>query len=295
MTLNIGMIGTDSSHTIAFARIINDPRHPFHVAGGKVTKVVRYSSSDFELSYSREERFSSTLSNELQIPFAELAEIGEDCDAFLLEAADGRKHLELLKALLPWGKPIFIDKPLAIGVNEAKEMIRLAEQAGVPIMSSSALRYSSVLQEQLRQIDRTQITKVSVTCPLMIVPTQSRYYWYGIHGVEILYAVLGKGCKELKVQSGEASDIILSSWDNGVIGEVICTHDTAMPFSVVIHTAEGETEINLSDEAHEIPFYASLVENIMTFFQNKQSPISNEEMLEVIWFLDQAEQSFNCI
>jgi hypothetical protein len=292
MTLNIGMIGTDSSHTVAFARIINDDQHPFHVAGGKVTKVVRYCSSDFELSYSREERFSSLLSKELHIPFAELSDIGEDCDALLLEAADGRKHLELFTTLLTWKKPIFIDKPLAIGYEAAKEMIQLAERHNVPIMSSSALRYSSVLQEQLRHIDQSQVTKVSVKCPLMIVPTQSRYYWYGIHGVEMLYAILGRGCGTIDVRKEEGLEIISSTWGNGILGEVNLSHDTAQPFEVVIHTAHGETVISLSEEAHQVPYYASLIENIMLFMQQKKSPISNEEMLEVIWFIEQAEQRF---
>lgn len=295
MSVNIGMIGTDSSHTVAFTRILNNQAHPFHVAGGKITRVVRYWSDDFALSCSREERFSTQLSNDFQLPFAELSQIGEHCDAFMLEAADGRKHLELFKQLIAWSKPIFIDKPLAIGYEAASEIIQLAKRHNIPIMSSSALRYSHVLQEQLSSIDKQQIKKVTVKCPLIIEPTQSRYYWYGIHGVEMLYSILGSGCTDIHAAITEYADILTGIWGDGTIGELICVHDTAQPFEVIVHTEEDEILISLSDEAHQIPYYASMLEEVISFFTHKTSPIAYDEMLEVIWFIDKAEQQYHSL
>ena len=34
--LKIGMIGLDTSHAVAFTKLLNDPNNPFHVTGGKV-------------------------------------------------------------------------------------------------------------------------------------------------------------------------------------------------------------------------------------------------------------------
>ncbi|MEK4250545.1 Gfo/Idh/MocA family oxidoreductase [Paenibacillus sp. FSL W7-1287] len=295
MSLKIGMIGTDSSHTVAFARIINDQAHPFHVAGGKITHVVRTWSADFQLSYSREERFSSQLFNDFGIPFAQMTDIGKYCDAFMLEAADGRKHLELFKQLVVWNKPIFIDKPLAIGVEAANEIIQLSKLHNVPVMSSSALRYSHALNEQLSSIDKQQIRKVTVKCPLIIEPTQSRYYWYVIHGVEVLYAILGAGCIDIAVAINEHSDVITGIWSNEMIGEIVCAHDTTQPFEVIVHTENQEVFISLSDQAHQIPYYASLLEEVMLFFTHKTSPISYDEMLEVVSFIEKAEQQYKSI
>jgi predicted dehydrogenase len=39
-----------------------------------------------------------------------------------------------------FGKPVFVDKPFALDVSEASEMIAASRQYGLPVMSCSALR-----------------------------------------------------------------------------------------------------------------------------------------------------------
>lgn len=286
-------MGTDSSHVIAFTRLLNDSTHPHHVKGGTVTHAVRYCSDDFELSYSREARFSEQLQGELNVTLVELEELGEHVDVFMLEAADGRAHLELVRQLISWKKPIFIDKPLATSFHEAKQIIELAKENNVPIMSSSALRYSSVLQDRLQHINTVQADKIVVSCPLHIEPTQSRYYWYGIHGVELLYAIRGKGCQSVELIEEPAGERLRGYWSDGTIGEVLCSYDTSQPFGVSIQAAQDQWFISLDDAAHQKPFYASLVEQMIQFFNQQSSLISYEEMLELIWFIEQAETQYN--
>ena len=292
MTIKIGMIGTDSSHVVAFPRIINDINHPFHVTGGQVTHVVRYCSEDFELSYSREKKFSDILEKELGLSFVTIDELAKQVDAFMLEAADGRTHLSLFKQLIQYNKPVFIDKPLATSLEEAKQIVTLAKQYNVPIMSSSALRFSTVLQRELAKVNLNHVKKVIVKCPLNIEPTQSRYYWYVVHGVDILYTILGEGCKSVYVELEEDKECLVGKWDNNVIGEVHCIASEHQSFEVSLQYEQGETFISLADHEHNIPFYASLVEQMLLFFSEKRPLISYEEMLEVIWFIEQAEQHY---
>ncbi|CAM3904339.1 Gfo/Idh/MocA family oxidoreductase [Cohnella lubricantis] len=288
--LKIGMIGTDTSHAVAFARILNDKQHPFHVEGGSITHAVRHCSTDFELSYSREKRFSEALSEQHQIPFATLDELERQCDAILLEAADGREHLELFSRIAAWKKPVFIDKPLALNVDEAKRIIQLAAHYGTPVMSTSALRYAAALQRQLGLIDRSAIRRVSVRCPLIIEQTQSRYFWYGIHGVEMLFALLGTGCTATALKVTEEAELLIGEWSDGALGEVRCCYDVAKPFEAIIETAEETIPIRLDDQ---VPFYASLLEKVMVFFQTRISPVPADETLELITFLEAAEQRYS--
>ena len=55
-TLNIGMIGLDTSHAAAFTKLLNDTSAPFHVPGGRIVAAYPGGSPDFELSWSRLER-----------------------------------------------------------------------------------------------------------------------------------------------------------------------------------------------------------------------------------------------
>jgi len=59
----------------------------------------------------------------------------------MIESVDGRQHLEQVKQALASGKPLWIDKPLASSLEDAREILRLAKDAGVPWFSASALRY----------------------------------------------------------------------------------------------------------------------------------------------------------
>ena len=52
-----------------------------------------------------------------------------------------RPHLEQAKPVIAAHKPLFIDKPLAATLEDAREIARLAKAAGVPWFSSSSLRF----------------------------------------------------------------------------------------------------------------------------------------------------------
>jgi len=41
----------------------------------------------------------------------------------MLESADGRVHPEQFRRIAPYGKPVFIDKPLAVSVRDAEEIL----------------------------------------------------------------------------------------------------------------------------------------------------------------------------
>ena len=52
-------------------------------------------------------------------------------DGVLLESGDGRIHLQQAKQVIAAGKPLFIDKPLASTLEDAREIAKLASAAGV--------------------------------------------------------------------------------------------------------------------------------------------------------------------
>lgn len=286
--LRIGIIGTDSSHSVAFAGLLNNDSHSHHVRGGKITHAFRFSSADFELSRSREEAFSSRLQHEYHLSLCSLEELRSCCDAIMLLSADGRQRLQQFEQIIQWRKPLFIDKPLALHAETARRMLQLSRQYDVPLMSSSALRYSIQLTDALKHIDRAAIDKVIVNCPLIIEPTQRRYFWYGIHGVEMLYAILGKGCQQVSVKMSAEAETLVGIWENGAVGEVQCCYDQAQPFTVEIYCRTTVVNIKIADG--HIPFYASLLERMIAFFQSGISDIDPEETLEIISFMEVAEQ-----
>jgi len=49
--------------------------------------------------------------------------------------------------LAEFGKPVFIDKPLACSYADALEIVCLAEQSGTPVMTASGIRYAAGVSE----------------------------------------------------------------------------------------------------------------------------------------------------
>ena len=291
-TMKLGMIGLDTSHVSAFAALLNDPDHPYHVAGGRIE--VAYPgipSKDFELSYTRVEKYTDELRSKYGVAILESAEaVAEQSDALLLVSVDGRVHLDLFKRIVSFRKPVFIDKPLAVSSREAEEIFALAKQYQVPLMSCSSLRYAEALTEELLNAsDDDKILGADCYGPMMIESAVPDFYWYGIHSVEILYQIMGKGCVSLSVTTKEDYDVITGTWEDGRIGVVRGNRKGNNQFGALIHRSKTNCLVEAS--RHPKPSYAGMLERIMHMFHSGQPDIDPAETLEIIRFLECANQS----
>lgn len=288
MTLKIGMVGLDTSHVTAFTELLHNEDHPHHVRGGKVVAAFPGGSPDWHLSSSRVGGFTQQLAEQYGVTILDSIEaVAEASDVIMLESADGRVHLEQFRKLAPYGKPVFVDKPLATSLADAKEMVKLAEEHGVPLMSSSALRYAEVMVQGLTGASTTY----SADCygPMSFEPPQPGYFWYGIHTAEMLYTILGKGCRTVTVHSSDGHDVIVGKWDDGRFGVIHGSRTGSSDFGALVDV--GEDRVHLEVKRGQVPFYASLLQRVMEFFRTRKSPISIEETLEIIAFLEAANLS----
>ncbi|MCR2822950.1 gfo/Idh/MocA family oxidoreductase [Lederbergia panacisoli] len=276
------MIGLDTSHVIAFTKLLNE----HDVPGGEVVVAFPGGSSDMEFSYTRVEGFTTEVRNQgikiVQSP----EEVAEECDAILLESVDGRVHLEQFSKIASFRKPTFIDKPFATSSEDAREIFRLAEQFGTPVMSCSSLRYSDGLSKALTKSGA--IYGVDCYGPLAMEPTHG-LFWYGIHTVEMLYRVFGAGCAKVTATKNEDHDLIVGEWKDGRIGSIRGNRKGNHSFGALIHRETGTQFVNV--DADEKPYYASLLEEIIVFFKSGVSPINNLETLEITRFLEAATES----
>lgn len=287
--IKIGMIGLDTSHVIAFTRLLNDKQHEHHVPGGEVVVAFPGGSKDMEFSYTRVEGFTDEMRNDFGIRIVQSPEeVAEQSDAILLESVDGRVHLEQFRKIASFGKPTFIDKPIATTTEDAKKIFQLAEEFGTPVMSSSSLRYSEGLTEGIENNESGAIFGVDCYGPLAMEPTHG-LFWYGVHTVEMLYKVFGPGCEKVKVTKNDDHDLIVGEWKDGWIGTVRGNRKGNNSFGALIHREKGTQFVDVN--ADKTPFYASLLEEIIQFFKTGKSPINHLETLEITRFLEAAGES----
>ncbi|WP_062104992.1 Gfo/Idh/MocA family protein [Bacillus niameyensis] len=287
--MKIGIIGLDTSHVSAFTKLLNDPQHPHYVPGGEVVVAYPGGSSDMELSYSRVEGFTTELRDQFNVEIAQTPEeVAEKSDAILLESVDGRVHLEQFQKIVSYGKPVFIDKPLAISSKEANEIFKLSDQYGTPIMSCSSLRYSEGFSNALADPEKGEIIGIDCSGPLAIEPSHG-LFWYGIHTAEMLYRALGSGCEKVTVVKNDDHDLIVGEWKDGRIGSLRGNRKGNSVFGALIHREKGTQFVDVSED--KTPFYASLMEEIIHLFKDGVASIDREETLEIIRFLEAATES----
>jgi GFO/IDH/MocA oxidoreductase family protein len=282
--LRIGIIGTDTSHVPAFTKLLNDTG-PEHLAGARVVAAFKGGSKDVPESFNRVDKFAEEIRTKYGVEIVDsIPALVSKVDAVLIESVDGRVHLEQARPVIAAHKPLFIDKPLASTLEDAREIARLAKAAGVPWFSSSSLRYGPI-GTMGRQPNASAVTTWGPG------PFEEHHKlelsWYAIHPIELLYSLMGPGCEAVSRVSGKDLDTIVGRWKDGRIGTVNAARPYA-DYGAIIFEGRKTIENHPKSAGGE---YRPLVEQVLKFFQTGKPPVPNEETLEIFAFMDAAQRS----
>ena len=280
----IGLIGLDTSHSIAFTQLLNDPNAKMSYKGYKVVAAYPKGSEDIESATSRIPGYTEDVKKMGVEIVDSIDELLSKTDAILLETNDGRLHFKQAMQVMKAGKPLFIDKPVAASLKDAMAIYNEAEHYKVPVFSSSALRF----MESVQKIVNGKIGKVTgadTYSPAYIEKTHPDFFWYGIHGIEILFAVMGPGCRTVTRIHTEDTDVAVGIWADGRIGTFRGIRSGKKDFGGTVY---GENEIYTLGKFNG---YEDLLAQITTFFESGKAPVSKQETLEIVAFMEAAEES----
>jgi hypothetical protein len=281
--LRLGIIGCDTSHVTAFTEVLNNPDAKGHIAGGKVVAAYKGGSPDIPSSIEHIEGYSKTLREKYGVKICDtIEELCTNVDAVMLESVDGRPHLAQVKPVLKARKPVFIDKPMAGSLRDTLEIFRLAKAANVPVFSSSGLRFAKANQA-VRNGSLGQVNYGETYGPCSIEPHHPDLFWYGVHGVEALFTVMGTGCET--VQRGTTTNGMIEVIGTWIGGRKGIYREDSKGFHGLAKGEKGEGPAGTFDG------YQPLVVAIMKFFQTGVPPVQPEETIEIIAFMEAADLS----
>lgn len=284
--LKIGMVGLDTSHCEAFAKILHDEAYEYHLPGARIVGVYPGGSAQFAKSRERVAGFTETLHKSYDAKlYDDLATLADAVDAILLESVDGRQHAEQF-AQLAVGKPVFIDKPLATSTADARAILHKAEATGTPIFSCSSLRYAAGIADLVSRDER--VVAAEAFGPAVLLDDFPGLFWYGIHSAEILTLLLGTGCQQVQCLARADQDVVIGDWHDGRIGVLRGTRVGAGQFGCVVHTDKA---VKASVAQAAPPSYYLMLQQVLPFFQSGMSPLPAAESYEIIAFLEAAERS----
>ena len=282
--LRAGIIGLDTSHAVAFTKILNDPEAKEDVAGCRVVAAYPKGSPDIESSVSRVPGYTEEVKKHGVEIVDSIEELLKKVDVVLLETNDGRPHLEQVLPVLKAGKLVFIDKPIAGSLSDAIAILDAAEKYKVPVFTSSSLRYTEGAQA-LRKGKIGDIIGCDAYSPCSLEATHPDLFWYGIHGVETLFTVMGTGCESVTRVSTPGLDVVVGKWAGGRVGTFRGIRQGKSGYG---GTAFGTKGI---DQIGSYGGYRPLLVEIVKFFRSGESPVSREEMLEIYAFMEAADES----
>lgn len=281
--VRVGIIGLDTSHSTAFTELINGSSDGIY---GDFEVVAAYPKGSLviESSYSRIPEYTKKVKR-LGVDIVDsIDELLPRVDVVLLETNDGQRHLEQVRPVLKAGKPVFVDKPLAASLSDAVKIFNAAEKHEVPLFSSSSLRYAKNALD-VREGSIGRVVGATTYSPATLEDHHPDLFWYGIHGVELLYTAMGTGCETVTRVTSEGTDVVVGKWADGRIGTFRGMREGPHDY--------GGTAFGAEDIRSLGPYegYEPLVKDILTFFKTGEPPVSKEETLEIYAFMAAADES----
>ncbi|MCF7688005.1 MAG: Gfo/Idh/MocA family oxidoreductase [Cephaloticoccus sp.] len=290
--LKLGLIGLDTSHVVIFSDEFNNPEAKHPIAGARVVAAWPGGSPDLQSSIGRVPGYTKDLKEKFGVEIMDSIEaVVAASDAILHTSLDGRVHLEQFKRIAAAGpgKPVFVDKPFALSTADAKAIFAVAEAAKMPIFTSSSLRFTGALTRVLTPEAKATVKGAQFQGPAAMEPTNPGFYWYGIHPIEMLYTTMGTGCRSVRCVSNDSFDLITGVWADDRIGSVHCNRTGNYEYHGVIHFEKNSVHVNTQTE--EKGFFTCLGEAIMEFFKTRQPPVPAAETVELIRFIEAANES----
>ncbi len=283
--LRIGIIGLDTSHAIAFTKLLNaaDAQPPLKRC--RVVCAYPKGSPDIESSVSRVPKYTEDIKKLGVEIVGSIDTLIKRVDAVMLETNDGRTHLDQVLPVLKANKPVFIDKPIAASLPDTIAIFVAAAHYQTPVFSSSSLRFAkpALLAREEKLVGK--VLGCMTYSPAKFEPTHPDLYWYGIHGVEQLFTVMGTGCKSVVRTSNESTDLVVGTWADGRIGTFRGTRTGPHHYGGTVFGTKGQKPTGGNEG------YAALVNEIAIFFATGTPPVSSNETIEIYAFMSAADES----
>jgi len=284
--IKLGLLDFDTSHCVEFTKRIN------HLEIDKEqwvegAKVVLGCAGESKLSPERIPGFTAAM-KKLGVELVEKpTEMIGKVDAMLIEAVDGSVHLERAKPFLEAGIPCFVDKPFACSVADAKAIIALAEKKKLPLFSSSALRFAPELVQYQADAKHGKLIGCMTYGPASQHERNPGLFHYGIHAVEMLFALMGPGCERVTSTHEKGTDVATGHWKDGRIASIRGIREGKADFGFTAFAEKSVQNVPVGTKF----IYRELLKKVIDTFKTGKPPIAISETLEIVAFIEAANKS----
>ena len=182
---------------------------------------------------------------------------------------------------------MFIDKPISSSLAGAIAIFEASKKYNVPLFSSSATRFAPAVRDIVDGKTVGNVLGADTFCSTGLAPGHPDLFFYGIHGVESLFTVMGTGCKEVVRFNTQGTDIVVGTWNDGRIGTFRGTPRGGKGgIGGTVFGVKG-----IASKSGKAQDYEPMLVKIIEYFRTGVVPVSPEETLEIFAFMEAADES----
>ncbi|MFC0561926.1 Gfo/Idh/MocA family oxidoreductase [Halalkalibacter alkalisediminis] len=199
-------------------------------------------------------------------------------DAILLARDDFKLHYKICKPFIEAGLPIYIDKPLANNIKEAKKIFALEQYEG-QIFTCSALHYAKEFS-----ISQAELEKIG---PLQYVDACVMNSWgkYAVHIIEPVVKMIGSQGQQIEVTKSTAGqkNIVTVCWESGLQTTFTSLGNIDCPIKIRLFGEEGCKELVFKDTYYA---FKKALQTFVDIIQKKEKPLNKHFVLKIIEIIE---------
>lgn len=217
-----------------------------------------------------------------RVPFFDTAEaLNERVDCFMVLApSNPETHLELCQRVFPFGKPTYVDKTFAPDLATAQAIYRLADQHGVAVQTSSALRYTNVQAHARASGNGGRVEHIVAWCP------GRAFDEYAVHAAEMAVSCMGPDVATLMRRGTDPYSQVLINFADGRTATLNVYTTPGTPYAAAVTTADGTKYVPVETAT----LFLDTARAILDFFDAGKPAIDRAESLAIRRILDAAQR-----
>jgi len=215
---------------------------------------------------------------EHEVPWFDSVErLNDSVDCFaVLAPSTPQVHWKLCQHLFPFDKPTFVDKTFALDAATAQKIFDLADQHGVAVQTSSALRYTAVQQHVASAGEKVR--------HMVAWGGGGNFDEYVIHPLELVISCMGHDVKSVMRRGGEPESQLLVNFSGGRTAVINIYTKARTPYAAAVTTARATVYITVDTKR----LFVDAAAGFLDFFEAGKALIDRRETMAAMRIIDSA-------
>ena len=285
--IKVGIVGTENSHAMAFAKYFNLPDEKTGKVPYDEIRVTAVCGSEKSVNAIREAVGDVTVCQSAE-------EMSELVDAVMIVNQKGSEHYGNAMPFVRKGMPLFVDKPFTSDMSQAEELYAQIEKYGCKVMGGSGLKYASGLLEaaELAKELRADGSLVSASMNFIMVMDSGfdGIFFYAPHLVEMCTTVFGQDMRSVQAIRQGSSMMVLAEYENDSV--TLHFNRDGLKYATMLYTTKdyycidsGIDIFRIYDTyAHEAGLFAEML-------LGREEPLPKQMLLKPVQIVSAIERS----